>query len=177
MMIRPSVSSVVEILAKSGCHFRPMNPLSYFRCPGREISYDGCNSMSTRQNVENMGPTFQKTVGRLYDVRNKGRHVILKNRRPLEEWIFQVEICPGRWKLLSIYFPKWNHHFSKKVKFLRGWLGEDYDPNYLSDPKTLIGRTAELEIRTSVDSDNIMSKTVMEARHTTKPVKSPGKNR
>jgi hypothetical protein len=71
-------------------------------------------------------PTSRTTVGRLFDVRDKGRHVILKSRRPLEEWVFEVEVDAGQWKLLSRFFPKWKHPNSARTKFLRTWLGGIY---------------------------------------------------
>lgn len=107
-------------------------------------------------------------------MRDKGRHVILKTRRPLEEWVFEVELAPGDWGLLSAYFPKWNHPRSKRAKFLRAWLAEDYRPEILSDPKALIKRAAELKIRVSFDSDPNMSRSIISATPTTKTVNSLG---
>jgi hypothetical protein len=112
-------------------------------------------------------PTSRTTVGRLFDVRDKGRHVILKSRRPLEEWVFEVEVDAGQWKLLSRFFPKWKHPNSARTKFLRTWLGGIYQTAELSNPKTLIGRAAELEIRTSFNSDQLMSEWIYSVKPTT----------
>ena len=120
------------------------------------------------------GADHHTTVGRLKDVRDNGPHPLFKNGRSIEEWVFEVEVRPGSWELMSFHFPRWNHRHSARAKFLRTWLEADYRPEFLSNPKVLIGRTAELEVRTSIDSDDNMVQSLRSAKPTTKIVDSPG---
>lgn len=137
------------------------------------MPYDA-NFMSTGQSVENMGPTFHTTVGRLYKILDNGPHVLFKKGRSIEEWVFEVEMRPGGWELKSFHFRKWNGSRSLRAKFLMTWLEADYRPEYLSNPKALIGRTAELEVRSSVDSVHNLVQSLIGARPTTKIFDSPG---
>ena len=119
---------------------------------------------------------FQRDVfpTRVYDVRDNGPHPLFKNGRSIEEWVFEVEYWHGFGGAMSLYFRKWNHPLSLRAKFLRKWLEAEYRREFLSNPKALIGRTAELEIRTSTDSEHNLVLSLTSAKPTAKTFDSPG---
>lgn len=133
--------------------------------------------MTSLVNVEDLGPQTSFHDAKLYEVVDLGRHKLLPTKRPIEAWRFEVEISHGRWELVECHFPKWRHLHSARTKFLSRWLGEEMRPEMLATPETLVGRTARLEIRTSVDSDGIMTRVVVAARPNPNPVNAPGTSR
>ena len=135
------------------------------------------NSMTHLIPVEDLGPQFSFHDGRLYHVIDVAAHPLLPRNKPRQQWVFEAEIAPGGWELIDCHFPKWKHPHSGRTKFLSAWLGGELRPEMLDNPKVLVGRTARLEIRTSVDSDGIMTRVVVAARPNPNPVNAPGTSR
>lgn len=125
-------------------------------------------------NVEDLGPVTTLHDAKLYKVINRGPYKLLPRTRPIEVWQFEVEISPGRWELVERNFRKWKHPKSVRTKFLSRWLGEELRPDMLTTPEALVGRTALVEVKTSIDSDGIMSRWVDAAAPNPRQFDSPG---
>lgn len=126
-------------------------------------------------NVEDLGPQTTYHNATLYRVVDLGRHKLLPAKRPTERWTFEVEIKPGYWELVDCHFPKWRHPYSARTKFLTRWLSEELRPAMLTKPWLLLGLTARVKIRTSIDSDGFMERVVVSAWPNPDPVDSPGR--
>jgi hypothetical protein len=130
--------------------------------------------MPTSIPLELLGPQTSFRNARLHQIKNLIHHPLLARFKPREEWVFETELESGHWELVSCYFPKWKHPHSARTKFLTQWLREELRPEMLDDPKLLVGHPARLEISTSFDSDEIMSRRIIAARATPDPATAPG---